>query len=329
MDLPGLNPRPGKVIEAEILRKFGASVCVHPSSPRSQGFLLVVSFGRCKYRLNEAFVALILQATIGGSAPLFRVQLLNDRVFRFMVCSQAVGFHIYKLSSFECSNYKLFFNLWHGGGPNFIQEYKLWQLEEQASWTTVGAKAPSSSSPVCPPLTGANSVPITVSKSMKHSKFESPVLEDRNSNRQRPTQNGVHGLASYNLAGILGPIPFSNRVFPGFKVPKACCSNCLSLAHLRPACNNIARCRQCLHAGHNSRMCKSLPIFSRVQQQIAALNLDDHSTPKSLHGGPKNQHRPRSFQSMIDFLNIKRRFGSALSGHSPLETVLETPSSGL
>ena len=50
MDLPGLNFRPGKVVEAEILRKFGTSVCVHPSFP-SKGFFLVLSFGRCKFRL--------------------------------------------------------------------------------------------------------------------------------------------------------------------------------------------------------------------------------------------------------------------------------------
>ena len=38
-------------------------------------------------------VALILQATIGGDAALFRVHFLSDRVFRFSVCSQDVGCH--------------------------------------------------------------------------------------------------------------------------------------------------------------------------------------------------------------------------------------------
>lgn len=132
-------------MEAEILRKFGRSVCVHPFFP-SNGFILVVSFGRCKFRLSEESVALILQATIGGSALLFHVRLLNDRVFSFMVNSHLVGFHVYKLRTFECSNYKLFFNLWHNGGPNHVLEYKQWINEEQASWTTVGGKASSSSS---------------------------------------------------------------------------------------------------------------------------------------------------------------------------------------
>lgn len=213
MDLLGLNPRPGKVVEAEILCKFGSSVCAPPSHDpsRSRGFLLLVSFGRCKFRLDEFSVARILEATIGGSAPLFGVHFLNDRVFRFMVCSQPVGFHIYKLRSFECANYKLFFNLWHGGGPNFWQEYKLWKLEEQASWTMVGGKASSSSAPVRSPLTGANSVPIPPANTVQQSVFNSPALVDHNSNPKQLIQNtNVHRLAPYNWAGILGPIPFLN-----------------------------------------------------------------------------------------------------------------------
>ena len=129
MDLPGLNPRAGKVVEAEILRKLGTSVCVHPASP-AKGFFLVLSFGRCKYRLTVESVGLILQATIGGSASLFHVQFLSDRVFRFTVASQAVDFHIYKLRSFECSNFKVYFHLWHGGGPNYISEFRRWSAEE-------------------------------------------------------------------------------------------------------------------------------------------------------------------------------------------------------
>jgi hypothetical protein len=161
MDLPGLNFRPGKVVEAEVLRKFGTSVCVHPSSS-SNGFLLVLSFGRCKFRLSEVSAALILQATIGGSAALFHVRLLSDRVFSFRVSNQVVGFHIYNLRAFECANYKVYFNLWHGGGPNFRLEYKNWLAEEIASWSSVRKKhSASSPSLVRPLLTGANTTPIS------------------------------------------------------------------------------------------------------------------------------------------------------------------------
>lgn len=161
MALPGLNFRPGKVVESAILQTFGTSVCVHPSFP-SKCFFLVASFGRCKYKLTVEHVAIILQATIGGFASLFNVHFLSDRVFRFSVFSHNVGFHIYKLRSFECSNYKIFFNLWHEGGPDYISEFRRWCSEEQASWTKVVTKPStcSSSNPVRPPLTGANSVPV-------------------------------------------------------------------------------------------------------------------------------------------------------------------------
>lgn len=145
MDLPGLVFRSGKVVEAEILRKYGTSVCVHPSFS-SKGFFLVVSFGRCKYRLSVNSVASILQATIGGDARLFDVRVLGDRVFRFSVSTQNVGFHVYKLRSFECSSYKLYFNLWHGGGPNFLHEFKQWCAEDAASWTLISRNVANSPS---------------------------------------------------------------------------------------------------------------------------------------------------------------------------------------
>lgn len=67
--------------------------------------------------------ATILVAVIGGCANSFRVVRLAERVFRFSVHSQDVGFHIYKLRSFESSAFKVFFNLWHNGGPNFRSEF--------------------------------------------------------------------------------------------------------------------------------------------------------------------------------------------------------------
>ncbi|CAD6219938.1 unnamed protein product [Miscanthus lutarioriparius] len=48
-----------------------------------------------------------------------------------------VGFHIYNLRSFECQSFKILFNLWHGGGPNYAAEFRRWEAEEQAQWTDV------------------------------------------------------------------------------------------------------------------------------------------------------------------------------------------------
>jgi len=159
MDLPGLNFRPRKVVEAEILRKFGLPVCPS-SSPPSSEFLLVLSFGRCKYELNELSAALILESVIRGSAGDFRVRSLGHRVFRFSVSSQVVGFHIYKLRSYENSNFKLFFNMKHDAGPRYQAEFNRWIADEQAQWATiVNRKLPQL---VCsvPPLTDANAIPV-------------------------------------------------------------------------------------------------------------------------------------------------------------------------
>jgi hypothetical protein len=122
MDLPGLNPRPGRVVEAKIRRKFGTSITL--ASSNSCSFFLVVSFGRCRYRLSILSVSSILQAVIRGSTHDLHVVFLSDQVFRFSVSSLHVGFHIYKLKSFECEQFRLFFHLWNGGGPNYALEYR-------------------------------------------------------------------------------------------------------------------------------------------------------------------------------------------------------------
>lgn len=157
MDLPGLNFRPERVIEAEIHRKFGSAVSFDPSFPSSE-FFLVLSFGRCKFKVSVSSATILLQSVIGGVAENFRLLPLGDRVFRFSVASSVVGFHIYKLRSSECKNFKVFFNLWHGGGPNFKSEFRRWVADEEAQWTTVGKKKDSSSS--LGALTGANAIPV-------------------------------------------------------------------------------------------------------------------------------------------------------------------------
>jgi hypothetical protein len=55
-------------------------------------FSLIVSVGRCKYRLSEHSIGFILQATLGGVAADFRPQQISDWVFKFVVASRNVGF---------------------------------------------------------------------------------------------------------------------------------------------------------------------------------------------------------------------------------------------
>lgn len=105
MDLQGLSFTPGIKIQGEVWSKFGLPVS-WPDVNRSS-FALVVAFGRCKFRLSEESVALLLQATIGGSASHFNVSLLHDRTFKFFVPSKPVGFFVANLRSFSCEAYFL------------------------------------------------------------------------------------------------------------------------------------------------------------------------------------------------------------------------------
>jgi hypothetical protein len=55
--------------------------------------------------LCENSIGLILQATLHGSVADFRPQRILERVFKFLVASRNVGFHVYKLKSFSCDEY--------------------------------------------------------------------------------------------------------------------------------------------------------------------------------------------------------------------------------
>jgi hypothetical protein len=178
-------------------------------------------------------VATILQSVIGGSAELFRVLPLGGRVFRFSVSSRVVGFHIYGLRSFDCSSFKVFFNLWHGGGPNYIAEFRRWEAEEQAKWTTV-QKHNASSSVRAPPLTGANSIPVSNSSHGHRFQISNPVKSFTQS-IHHAVINRFNGVTKSHLGsiqaikerpGILGK--YSLHSLFGLKARQVSCSRCLA-----------------------------------------------------------------------------------------------------
>lgn len=113
MELPGLNFSPGQASQLHIWRSFGFPVSSLVFS--AQSFFLVVSFGRCVFRLCCRSIGLVLQATYGGLADDFKVHQLGDRVFRFTFSSNLVGHFLYKSRSFACHQYKLFIHLWNNG----------------------------------------------------------------------------------------------------------------------------------------------------------------------------------------------------------------------
>lgn len=250
----------------------------------------------------------ILQATIGGDADLFCVLCLNDRVFKFSVSSQDIGFHIYKLKSFECATYKILFNLWHGGGPNYVLEYRQWKAEELASWTSVGKKASNTSNLVRPPLTGANYVPVhhgylaSSSSAMEISKFKSPIKSGKMSVFKR-IDVGVNGgfnhvTASHSPTGVLGPIPKPKRLLSNSGPLISLCSKCLSAAHTQPNCTSIMCCRRCLCFGHVSGACRIPPRSTHY----SPLNSRERRSPESLMSGPNVLIVPSIYRSMAECL---------------------------
>jgi hypothetical protein len=68
MAFPGLNFLPGIGVEAVIRSRYGEPVNYFPI----QG--LLVSVGRCKFKLSEQCIGFLLQATLGGVAVDFRPQ---------------------------------------------------------------------------------------------------------------------------------------------------------------------------------------------------------------------------------------------------------------
>jgi hypothetical protein len=114
MALLGLNFQPKVGVQAAIRSRYGEPVNFFPLRG-VQEFFLIVSVGSCKYRLSEDSIGLILQATLGGVVADFRPQQISDWVFKFVVTSKNVGFHIYNLQSFSCDQYMIFFNLWDPG----------------------------------------------------------------------------------------------------------------------------------------------------------------------------------------------------------------------
>lgn len=214
MDLPGLDRRPGKVVQAEIQRRFNSPVSFDPISSARE-FFLVLSVGRCKYRLTESSVATILHSVIGGLPDAFRVRSLDDRVFRFSVHSLEVGLHIYRLRSYECLNFKFYFHLWNRGGPNFQLEYKLWLREQASEWVEV-LKSNSKQTP----LSGANLIPIGSDRVRRgqpgrvhrgqpafNSNIQKPFYQARQTVFNRLQWPAVTKAFIPEFKGILGPVP--------------------------------------------------------------------------------------------------------------------------
>ena len=109
-----------------IYREFRTTV--HPNSGTDH-FIMVVSFGRSRFKLDCDIVGIALQAATGGYCDDLKVACLDNRTFSFNVSCMQVDFQVYKLKSFACKQFECFFYLWGRGGPNWKIEFHLWQKE--------------------------------------------------------------------------------------------------------------------------------------------------------------------------------------------------------
>ena len=84
---------------------FSCGKSIHPSDDTSH-FIMVVSFSRHDFCLNEDSVAAALESAIGGSAIDLFVQRIKGKVFSFVVSCKQVGLCILKLRSYACTHFK-------------------------------------------------------------------------------------------------------------------------------------------------------------------------------------------------------------------------------
>jgi hypothetical protein len=272
MELQGLSFRPGEGVQGTVFRKFGSTVSPVSSSA---AFFLVATFGRCKFKLSPSNVALLLQASIGGVADSFDVVPLSDRVFRF-----SVGFHVFKLRSFSCASYQVFFHLWSNGGPRWKSEWQAFCEEEEQSWSKVQSNARASSGFIkqhrsfadavkANPLTGANATPIR-DASQRTSVFDRMVFPAAYnsfvSKGKEKAPDGTHDhpdFAKLAKSKSQNFDRFSNQgqreegQSSGSSRKSGFCSRCLSEGHSTWACKSPIRCYACKRGGHISANCRS------------------------------------------------------------------------
>jgi hypothetical protein len=111
----GLDFTPGSRFKADVRCRFRSTV--HPLG-KSDHFLMDVSFGHDKFKLDIDTVILALESCLGGSSEDLSVVCLRERVFCFSLASKQVGFLVSSIKSFSCSAFKCYFHLWGNGGPH-------------------------------------------------------------------------------------------------------------------------------------------------------------------------------------------------------------------
>ncbi|CAL5047975.1 unnamed protein product [Urochloa decumbens] len=121
-------------------RKVARRSVHHASSSPIGSFALLAVFRRYTFRLTEASVSLALHACLGGAPAGFHVCYIKERHFKFVVSCKSVGFMVYELKRVITEQFDVYFHLWRDGGANWAREERIWNKEEDLSWTKVLSK---------------------------------------------------------------------------------------------------------------------------------------------------------------------------------------------
>jgi hypothetical protein len=276
----------------DILSKFNKEV--HPRA-RSGSFIMVVSFGRASFKLEDDSVGIALEAVLGGFCGQLKASLIRYRVFSFCVSCKDVGFHILKLRKFSCEKFKCFFHLWGRGGPNWKWEFQRWQKECDEEWTMVSPsrkvlqhglaalKMPTSkpilgkSNGLGKKLSFAPSIDYDACLGYQDPKLvkekeKAPVEEFVTSSVPNitfvpvspyPFKQQRVGVEEESLSrGMLGSqgnvqagVDDFENMIDDMAYKVWSCGKCLNMGHLTKDCTNEVRCRSCYSYGHVRKNC--------------------------------------------------------------------------
>lgn len=147
----------GEQFSAFILDAFNQPVAA--SAGEGGAFSLLVVFGRCRFRLDESFVARTLGAILGATPEALHVCQLEDRIFLFSVSCKQVGLAVYKIKQFSCVEFELFFQLFNDSGLSFARSRS--SNDPVFPWLEAGKKKSLAVAGIKRSvLTGANKIPV-------------------------------------------------------------------------------------------------------------------------------------------------------------------------
>lgn len=259
-----LDFSPGLDLKKLISSRFSSSVS--SSSTSSSEFFLVASFGRSAIRLNEQSMVLILQSCLRGKDVDFHVIHLSSMMFRFSVASKNVGFLIYRVKSYVCASFAVFFSLWGSGGPDWKKNLDLWVREQEDEWTVYRSKSSRRSS--------FKSYADVVKNSVHHdqSVFHRLHFPDNY------VMNFVDELPSFSRPSTLfqNSNPLPKR--PPSSLRTRRCFRCLSPDHLVALCKYFVCCHVCLGFGHVAKFCRGKKGNPKVYRPKSGPSTDSHNS---------------------------------------------------